>query len=136
MKSNNISTKKLLSALAIIIVVFGLLLVFMQHSKENKKTRQPAKSEVATAVVRITEDGFQPSNLKVKAGTLVVWTNDDTEPHRIASNPYPTHKDLPSLDSKSSIDTNGKYRYTFNQKGTFGYHDELNPDVNGTVIIE
>jgi plastocyanin len=130
--TKNNRNKLLLVLLAVILA--GLLVLVTANHNNNKNG--PSKSSTATAFIRITEDGFQSSSLKIKAGTAVVWTNDDTEPHRIASNPYPTHKDLPSLDSKSNIDTNGTYRYTFKQKGTFGYHDELNPEINGTIIVE
>jgi plastocyanin len=125
---------KLLLVLLAVVLAGLLVLIITKHS--NKNNNGLSKPSTATAAIRITEDGFQSSSLKIKAGTTVVWTNDDTEPHRIASNPYPTHKDLPSLDSKSNIDTNGTYRYTFKQQGTFGYHDELHPEVNGAIIVE
>jgi plastocyanin len=125
--------RKALPLILVIVIAFSLAFAYVySHKKASPTVFMPPK----LATVRITEDGFQPQTLKVKAGTTIVWTNDDTEPHRVAANPYPSHKSLPELDSKTGFDTKGTYRFTFNKPGTFGYHDELNPGNNGTIIVE
>lgn len=91
-----------------------------------------APTEVA---VSVTTAGFSPSTLTVKVGTTVVWTNRSGDTVRIASDPHPTHTDLPGLNS-SSLNDGETYSFTFTQVGTWGYHDHFSPTTRGTVIVE
>ena len=120
--------------IAFAVLLVGVLAVV--NMRQPKHVTAPDVTPPPTASVQITEDGFVPATLKVKVGTVVIWTNVDSAPHRIAANPYPSHTDLPELDSKTNMATDGTYRFTFDTPGTFHYHDELNPKTNGTVIVE
>lgn len=97
---------------------------------------EPQDDTQLTALVRISEDGFSPATLKIKAGTAVVWMNDDTEEHRVAANPFGSHTELPELDSKTSISPNSIFTFSFAKSGIFHYHDETDPKHNGTVVVE
>jgi plastocyanin len=128
-------SKKALPLVLVAVIAFSLVFAYVYSN--DKKVAAPAVVKAPQlATVRITSEGFQPQAMKVKSGTTVVWTNYDTTPHRVAANPDPAHKDLPELDSKTNFDTNGTYRFTFDKPGTYGYHDELNPGNNGTIIVE
>lgn len=96
----------------------------------------PNEVEESEVEINITKDGFVPSAIIISKGTKVTWVNTDTGPHRIASNPYPDHTELPSLDSKEALGPETTYTYTFNETGTFGYHDHYQPTTNGTVVVE
>jgi plastocyanin len=128
-------SKKTLPLLLTAVIAFSLVFAYV-YSNNNKVAAPAVIKAPQLATVRVTPEGFQPQALKVKSGTTVVWTNYDTKPHRVASNPDLAHKDLPELDSKTNFDTNGTYRFTFEKPGTYGYHDELNPEINGTIIVE
>lgn len=54
----------------------------------------------------------------------------------VASDPHPQHSDLPEFDSLKAIPQGESYLYTFTQKGTWGYHDHLNPSALGTIVVE
>jgi len=87
--------------------------------------------------VTISTDGkFNPAELAVKQGDKVTWTNNDTKEHRVASVPHPIHTALPGFDSITNLGAGETYSFTFAKKGTWGYHDHLNPDTTGTVIVE
>ena len=120
---NNIRLSGFL-ALFVAIVLVSLLAL---HTVKNHQANR-------IAVVRITKTGFIPATISVKQGTKVIWTNSDTNLHQVASNPYPKDTILPSL--KSEILNNSQtYEYTANTSGTFGYHDQINPTINGTLVI-
>ena len=128
----------------------------VEHSKKNKQrlyaaaaafifvvlvvgiysltaTRSSRQARVAT--VRITASGFQPATLAVKEGTKIVWTNDDSVLHQLASDPFPKDTGLPGL--KSAILNNDQtYTYVASTTGTFGYHDQLKPTINGTLVVK
>lgn len=113
---------------AVFVVAVVVVTVLVSHIS-GKQT----SSQVAT--VRITPNGFVPATLAVKAGTKVVWTNDDQTLHQITANPFPKGTDLPSL--KSQILNNAQdYTYVASASGSFGYHDQLHPTINGTLVVK
>jgi plastocyanin len=89
-----------------------------------------------TALVTVTASGFSPETISVTAGTSVSWDNEDTSPHVVASDPYPTDNGLPGFNSINALQTGDSYSYDFTKVGTFTYHDQLNPyALMGTVIV-
>lgn len=128
-----------ISALAVIVALFGLgfyLLAISPHSKLPITKSASAAPLYIPSQVNITSSGFIPATISVNLGQAVVWTNKDTSPHVVASDPFPSDNILPALNSNQQIDTNDSYTYIFNRKGTFTYHDNLNPSLEGTVIVK
>ena len=95
----------------------------------------PPASTPATVTISMTSSGFSPANVTVKAGTKVVFVNNDTQPHWPASNPHPTHTDLPGFDALKNINPGQSYTFTFSKVGTWGFHDHLNPPRGGSVTV-
>lgn len=122
-------TKRLYATLAVVIFAALVVVVFKVTSSHISNKTTPV------AVVHITRTGFQPATLYVKRGTRVIWTNSDSSLHQVASNPYPKDTGLPGL--KSEILNNAQaYTYVANTAGSFGYHDQINPTVNGTLVVK
>lgn len=88
------------------------------------------------SLVLIENDKFSPQVLTVKKGATVTWVNKEETGHWIVSDPHPTHSNLPELDSKKGLLQNESYQFTFNQKGEFFYHDEMNTLVTGKIVVE
>jgi plastocyanin len=86
------------------------------------------------AIIQISSTGFTPSTLTVKQGTTIVWKNNDTAPHIVASNPYPADNSVPTLHSQS-IPPSGSYAFTPTTTGTISYHDDLAPTHNGVIVV-
>ncbi len=122
-------TRIILTSFAAFFAAIALVTVLALHTS-NPIHHQPAK----VALVRITSTGFQPATLKVKPGTRVVWTNSDNTLHQVASNPFPKDNGLPGLKSEILNNTQS-YSYIANTTGTFGYHDQLTPTTNGTLVV-
>ena|SRR3989344_3665373 len=78
---------------------------------------------------------FSPTNLRIHAGDTVRFKNEGFFGIRIASDPHPTHDDLPGFDSVGDVPQNSYFSLTFSSKGIFGYHNEGNPEEGGTVIV-
>ncbi len=106
-------------------------------SAVSATTRTPLSSEtVATNTVSLTESNFVPTVIKIAAGTTVTWTNKDTVPHTISSDPYPTNTALAGFDSVQPIEPGQTYSFTFERAGTWTYHDQLRPgSYTGAVIV-
>ena len=108
-----------------LVAVVGVTLL-VNHNSSPKNT---------VAAVTITDRGFIPATLTVHAGTRIIWTNTGATLHQVASNPFPTDNGLPGL--KSAILNNTQaYSFTAGRAGTFGYHDQLDPTMNGTIVVE
>ncbi len=131
--------KKNIRVLGAVLAVAGILsliiVVALVNNKSSVTNTTTPNSEENEVRVQITKDGFDPALLGIKQGTKVTWTNDDTAPHSVASNPHPEHTALSGLDSKEPLGSSATYSYTFNEPGTFSYHDHLNPTMNATIIV-
>ncbi|MFC5437997.1 cupredoxin family copper-binding protein [Rhodanobacter umsongensis] len=79
--------------------------------------------------IRIRNFAFAPSTLTVPAGTRVVWTNQDEEPHVIASAGA-------LFASSKGLDTSDSYAVTFSRPGTYAYYCSIHPMMVGVIIVQ
>lgn len=87
-------------------------------------------------VVSMTDVGFFPASISIEVGSTVTFVNDGQSLHWPASNVHPTHDLLSGFDSEKGISTGGAYAFTFTKKGEWSFHDHLNPDSTGTIVVE
>lgn len=136
---------KLLISIAAVVVVI-LAGVFLLSNKTNNqpvisKPTPQAQTETSpsasplTATVNLTQNGFDPQTLTVKVGTKVTWVNKSGGEAAIDSDPHPVHTSYPPLNLGAVAD-GSSISLTFDQKGTYNYHNHLNPSERGTVIVE
>lgn len=93
------------------------------------------KEEVEEAAIDYTENGFDPQNLTVSAGTRVTWTNNSADSLQIASAPHPIHTNFPALN-QAAIDAGESVSFVFEEPGTYKYHNHLNASQTGSVTVE
>lgn len=101
-------------------------------------------TSTSSNTIEITSSGFNPSTLTINAGDTVIFVNKDTQAHWPASNPHPVHTGYPEtgscgghkFDSCRGLSTNEAFSLTFNIRGTWGYHDHINPGLGGTIIVQ
>lgn len=99
-------------------------------------TAAPTVSPRSESTVSMSETGFSPATLTVKAGTTVTFVNNGQAPHWPASEVHPTHQLLPGFDSLRGLATGETYSFTFTQKGSWRCHDHLNPQLKCTIVVE
>ena len=102
-------------------------------AKEEPMRRRGGYAE---AFVTITDIGFEPSRQTVPVGYMVTFVNDGQAAHWPASDDHPTHVKLPGFDAKRGLATGEEYSFIFSAVGEWGYHDHLNPNVKGVVVVE
>lgn len=95
----------------------------------------PAELSLNKVKIEITDAGFTPASITVGVGDLVVWHNSDSRDHQIASAPHPVHTDYPPLNL-GVIGPGGEKSLMFDKAGTYKYHDHLNPNLKGTVVVK
>ena len=129
---------------AIVVILAGYFggIIFKQVKEGGglpiTPSTAPTKAEkVYSASITITKKGFMPATISVKKGTIVTFTNNDSEPHRVATDPHPSHSSVPGFDSQTTIVKGQSYSFYFDKKGSFTYHDETSPiKIKGTIIVE
>lgn len=85
--------------------------------------------------VRYTDKGFIPERVEVEAGSMVEFVNESSMQMWVASAPHPAHTNLPTFDQFRAYKKGSLYRYTFDKKGTWEYHDHINPSLGGVIVV-
>ncbi len=117
------------------VVVGAILIAAITWITLDQQRDRVADVDFEPTEVAITADGFAPSTILIPAGAEVRWVNRDTEPHQIASDPYPEADGLAELNSGEAFGPDSEYSFTFTEAGEYGYHDPLNPETTGRVVV-
>lgn len=100
------------------------------------------------AVIRYINGQYVPNRVHISVGQQVVWVNED-EVFWPASNLHPTHTAYPNsdvtkcttlertemFDACEALGFNTKYSFVFDRVGEWRYHDHINPQATGMVIV-
>jgi plastocyanin len=97
------------------------------NSTSNANVDTTNATVLRAAIVTITASGLDPKSFSVPVGTTVTFQNQDSVSHEIASDPHPSHSDLPAFDSGTGIAPGESYSFTFTRVGSWGYHDHADP---------
>jgi plastocyanin len=94
----------------------------------------------AAATITITSSGASPQRVTITNGGRVMFINNDSRVHFMASDPHPSHEDCPELNSVGVLNP-GERRESANLVVTraCGFHDHDNPgtqSLQGTVTIQ
>lgn len=113
----------------------------------------PSSSPSAPSFVEVlmTGSSFEPNEAHVAQGGTVMFRNGNPEGFvHPASNPHPSHTGYPgsnanwcgtseqskAFDSCEDVGFSDSWSFTFSEKGSWSYHDHLNPSISGVVIVE
>lgn len=89
-----------------------------------------------TQSIELQKDGFHPSKLVIREGDTVTFSSNTGEAFWPASNLHPTHTDYPALDPKKPVAPDDTWSFTFNEAGTYAFHDHIRSIFNGEIIVE
>ena len=87
------------------------------------------ESEPTTYNIEIKGFAYSPSELRIKRGDIVTWTNKDSIRHTVTS------------DSGSEMDSEllsqgETYSATFDSAGNYAYHCTPHPSMKARIIVE
>ena len=120
------------SALAVVdATLSGQPPAFEAASRDAMKRRDSSRKNIALGANEIGIDNFKfaPSPLTVKAGTKVLWINNDDVPHLIVSTQN-------KFRQSSVLDTNQRFSVTLTRSGTYDYFCSLHPMMQGKIIVQ
>ncbi|MBI1984521.1 MAG: hypothetical protein HYS60_00205 [Candidatus Wildermuthbacteria bacterium] len=101
-------------------------------------------------MITYADEGYSPQTLSIKAGGTVSFVNQSSSSMWPASAMHPTHTVYPGsgiekcgtaeqdtiFDACMGIPSEQEWSFQFNEKGTWKYHDHLNPSRFGTIVVE
>ena len=128
-----------------LILILASFLLISGCSNWNEKTDQNLNNDKAgDYVVEIASSGFSPDTLTINLGETVAFINKDSKASWPASALHPTHNVYPEkggcigslFDVCRGLEQGQSWSFTFNEKGTWGYHDHLNPSLRGKIIVQ
>jgi plastocyanin len=85
--------------------------------------------------VKYTDKGFIPEKIEVTEGSMVEFINESNTDMWVASSQHPSHTDLPTFDQFKPTKKGSIYRYVFDKKGIWSYHDHINASLGGIVTV-
>ena len=94
-----------------------------------------AGPDIAVVEVDFNGSQFAPQSVNIKVNDWVFFKNKSSVDFWPASNPHPTHTGYPGFDALKAIPPGGEYRFQFTKAGSWGYHDHLDPSIQGVIVV-
>ena len=106
---------KIILIIIVVVVVAGAVYFFSPEQTNN----------VSSGNVTIANFAFSPAVLDISKGDTVVWTNQDSAPHKIKSDTF-----------NSAVMNKGEsFQFTFSTAGEYNYSCSIHPSMKGKVIV-
>lgn len=146
--------KGVIIAVVALLVIGGGAYALTQDSDENSDTTNTSQTSdrtddahaddtenadtgeaTETSTITYTDSGFSPATITVTAGTAITVKNDSSSPLQFSSDPHPAHTDEEELNL-STLSPGKSSTFTVTETGTFGFHNHLDEDATGTLIVQ
>ncbi len=118
------------AALLLVVAVISIIVAFSFFKKDKADT--PVQE--TTQEIVLSDQGFLPKTVSVKKGTRVVWINNSKDTATVNSDDHPSHTKSPVLNL-GEFEPGSNLQLILDKPGTYSYHNHLNPEMTGTVII-
>lgn len=116
-------------------VIVGIILIAVGAGAAMWITQKSSKSTLInptkeTNMVKISNFEFLPSKIKVKKGTTVTWTNEDTIRHDVKPD-----RETEEFKASELLGKGESYAVTFNTAGIYNYFCSPHSYMKGTVEV-
>lgn len=139
------NNKTVTIAIVAILVVAGVGLAALNNKDEQMpagdkmtmgmndgKQSAPSSSDMVQATDKVTYKGFAvvQQHIKVKKGTTVTWTNQDSAKHDVTPD-----NETDTFKASELFGKGETYSVTFNTPGTYSYRCSPHPYMKGIVEV-
>lgn len=139
------NSKKLITivVVTIAVAVIATIAIILLTPKTNpgpsdaaNSTTQNTSNEAfaGVALITFTDEGFSPTTLTVKKGTVVTVDNKSTKPVQFSSDDHPTHTHNTEMNMKE-LAQGESGTFTAETVGTHGFHDHIDDSKTGTITV-
>lgn len=112
-------------------------------SQDNKKKKE-VNDRSPNTTVTFSDSGYAPATVTIKKGVTVTFVNASARSTWPASAFHPTHTVYPTtggclgsmFDACRGLGNGESWTFTFDQAGSWKYHDHLNPSFRGTIEVK
>lgn len=136
--------KPVIVALVIIVILAAAAFVLVGNKKvaspssskqTNNTTHGQTSDQKVAATITYSDQGFSPSLTTVKVGDTVAIKNTSSNELQFDSDPHPVHTDDTDLNV-GTIAAGQTKTFTVTKKGSFGFHNHLNPSDSANITIQ
>lgn len=124
-----------LAVVAVVVVGGGYLLLHKAPTSMQPQSAGSANSQSTPNTIVFNGTMFAPAMLSITPGTTVTIKNTSSQELQMDSDPHPVHTDDTDLNVGQILPDQSK-TFTVTKTGTFGYHDHLDPSIQGKITIE
>jgi len=110
----------------------------------------PTNPPTREYTISFTSSGFDPVSLNINKGDSIVFVNRENRRIWPATVIHPSHRTYPGssiskcntleedniFDACRGLQIGETYTFTFNELGTWDYHDHLSPSKKGTIVVQ
>ena len=120
-------------------------------SPETSPTPKPSPTpSVSKVTVTYSDSGYSPPMGRIKKGNFIVFENKSSKMMWTASAVHPTHKAYPGsgiemcgtntlvaiFDACKGYGPGESWEFRFDEQGAWKYHNHLQPNHTGTIVVE
>lgn len=87
-----------------------------------------------TVIVDIANFAFAPAELRISAGTQVVFINSDSAPHTATAGT--DDEPMPERFDTGLLQPGDSFSVLFDEPGTYAYFCERHPPMTGVIVVE
>ena len=132
-------------ALIAVLVIGGGVFILTQSSDDapntsttqstNQSSPSSASEETPANTIVYTDNGFNPETVQTTVGSTITVKNDSSRILQFSSDPHPEHTDEDELNL-SSLAPGKSTTFSASRTGTFGFHNHLNEDHTGKLVVQ
>ena len=93
------------------------------------------RNEDGVYVVAYTAQGFNPSEIQVRAGDEVRFENQHTLAMQVVGTEYQNGKKLANFDAPKALGNGEAYTFTFTEAGIWAFKNSLEETHVGTIVV-
>lgn len=140
--------KRLIAMLAVVVAASGCISQGPADESVQPDVNNSAQtsSDGSPNTIYFTGSGFEPSTLTIEKGETVTWIDNSSSSMWVGSDQHPRHTEYDGTsriehctgDTRAfdQCDTGERFSFTFNQTGTWGYHNHEPYVPGGQVVVE
>ena len=102
---------------------------------ETVPTETGGTQEVELPTIVFTDDGFSQDTYTFAAGTAIKVDNQSSMDLQFSSDDHPSHRDYSELNM-ALLGAGESGTFTPPGAGTYGFHDHINDQFEGTLVIQ
>lgn len=119
-----------------LVLLVGLFSFGLFYALASKQPQPPTSASACDGFcVALTENGAQPAELSVPAGSFVQFNSADGKSHNISLGKGGEEHDHGGLFYSGEFGPDEAWRVQFEREGSFFFHDHQNPDINVLVVV-